>query len=98
VTNSTGTNGVMNMYRRAEMSVNTYFVQLELATGMCRVTKMAKKLGVKSGAPNRPLVDYYQDEPAFTLDSVEVSPLSMAPMVRSSAVIRRVEGVRASLG
>jgi membrane peptidoglycan carboxypeptidase len=78
VTNSTGTNGVMNMYRGAEMSVNTYFVQLELATGMCRVTKMAKKLGVKSSAPNRPLVDYYQDKPAFTLGSVEVSPLSMA--------------------
>ena len=35
--------------RRAEFSVNTYFVQLELATGMCEVTKMAKKLGVKVG-------------------------------------------------
>ena len=33
------------------MSVNTYFVQLELDTGMCRVTKMAKKLGVKLGTP-----------------------------------------------
>ena len=50
--NSTGTNG-----RRwtctggRPISVNTYFIQLELAAGMCRVTKMAKKLGVKVGTP-----------------------------------------------
>jgi membrane peptidoglycan carboxypeptidase len=78
VSNSTGTNGVMDMYRGAARSVNTYFVQLELATGMCRVTKMAKKLGVKTGTESRDLVNYYQDKPAFTLGSVEVSPLSMA--------------------
>ena len=78
VKNSTGTNGNMNMYRGAEMSVNTYFVQLEMTTGMCRVTKMAKKLGVKLGTPDRDIVDYYQHTPSFTLGSVEVSPLSMA--------------------
>jgi membrane peptidoglycan carboxypeptidase len=78
VKNSTGANGNMNMYRGAEMSVNTYFVQLEMNTGMCRVTKMAKKLGVKLGTPDRDIVDYYQHTPSFTLGSVEVSPLSMA--------------------
>ena len=78
VKNSTGANGNMNMYRGAEMSVNTYFVQLELATGMCRVTKMADKLGVKLGTTKRDLVKFYQDKPSFTLGSVEVSPLSMA--------------------
>jgi membrane peptidoglycan carboxypeptidase len=78
VKNSTGTNGTMNMYRGTEMSVNTYFVQLEMTTGMCRVTKMAKKLGVKLGTPDRDIVDYYQHTPSFTLGSVEVSPLSMA--------------------
>ena len=78
VKNSTGTNGNMNMYKGAALSVNTYFVQLELDTGMCRVTKMAKKLGVKLGTPDRDIVDYYQHIPSFTLGSVEVSPLSMA--------------------
>ena len=78
VSNSTGTNGVMDMYKAAAMSVNTYFVQLELATGMCRVTKMADKLGVRLGTPSRDLVKYYQHTPSFTLGSVEVSPLSMA--------------------
>jgi membrane peptidoglycan carboxypeptidase len=78
VSNSTGKNGVMDMYRAAAFSVNNYFVQLELATGMCKVTKMAKNLGVKVGTQGRDLVDYYQDKPSFTLGSVEVSPLSMA--------------------
>jgi membrane peptidoglycan carboxypeptidase len=78
VTNSTGKSGVMDMYKAAAFSVNNYFVQLELATGMCRVTKMAKALGVKVGSPNRPLVRFYQHVPSFTLGSVEVSPLSMA--------------------
>jgi membrane peptidoglycan carboxypeptidase len=78
VGNSTGTSGFMDMYRAAQMSVNTYFVQLELETGMCRVTEMAKKLGVKLGTPDRDLVEFYQDKPSFTLGSVEVSPLSMA--------------------
>jgi membrane peptidoglycan carboxypeptidase len=77
-----GYSGIMNMTRAAEGSVNTYFLQLELATGMCRVTKMAKKLGVKVGHPiGQPpvdIVDYYQDKPSFTLGTVEVSPLSMA--------------------
>ena len=40
----------IGMTEAAECSVNTYFVQLELATGMCRVTKMAEKTGVKVGA------------------------------------------------
>ncbi|HEX8508412.1 MAG TPA: transglycosylase domain-containing protein [Propionibacteriaceae bacterium] len=78
VSNSTGRNGRMDMATAAAYSVNNYFVQLELATGMCRVTKMARKLGVKVGSENRPLVGYYQRIPAFTLGSVEVSPLSMA--------------------
>jgi membrane peptidoglycan carboxypeptidase len=78
VSNSTGKNGRMNMYRAAGFSVNNYFVQLELDTGMCQVTTMAKKLGVKIGTKDRDLVDYYQRIPSFTLGSVEVSPLSMA--------------------
>jgi len=78
VSNSTGKNGMMNMYRAAAFSVNNYFVELELETGMCPVTKMAQKLGVKLGTKDRDLVDFYQRIPSFTLGSVEVSPLSMA--------------------
>ncbi|GAA3637151.1 transglycosylase domain-containing protein [Microlunatus ginsengisoli] len=78
VGNSTGHNGNMDMYSGAAWSVNTYFVQLALDTGMCNVTKMAEKLGVKSGSRDRDIVDFYNDKPAFTLGSVEVSPLSMA--------------------
>jgi membrane peptidoglycan carboxypeptidase len=78
VSNSTGKNGRMDMYKAAAFSVNNYYVQLELATGMCRVTKMARALGVKVGSSDRDLVDFYQHIPAFTLGSVEVSPLSMA--------------------
>ncbi|HLL62732.1 MAG TPA: transglycosylase domain-containing protein [Propionibacteriaceae bacterium] len=77
-----GYSGVMDMTRASEGSVNTYFLQLELAAGMCRVTKMAQKMGVKVGHPiGQPPVDIvekYQHFPSFTLGTVEVSPLSMA--------------------
>ncbi len=77
VPNSTGTNGVMDMYRAAERSVNTYFVQLALEVGMCDVVTMAEKLGVESSTKSAP-ISSYDDKPSFTLGSVEVSPLSMA--------------------
>jgi membrane peptidoglycan carboxypeptidase len=77
VRNSTGTNGVMDMYRAAERSVNTYFVQLALDVGMCDVTKMAEKLGVESSTKTAP-ISSYDDKPSFTLGTVEVSPMSMA--------------------
>jgi len=70
------------MMEAAQFSVNTYFVQLELATGMCRVTKMAKKMGIKIGhrigEPSVDVVDRYQSIPSFTLGTAEVSPMSMA--------------------
>ncbi len=77
VGNSTGVNGVMDMRRAAEFSVNTYFVQLALDVGMCDVTKMAEKLGVASSTKDAP-ISSYADKPSFTLGTVEVSPLSMA--------------------
>ncbi|GAA2092237.1 transglycosylase domain-containing protein [Microlunatus panaciterrae] len=78
VGNSTAASGVMDMYRAAAMSVNTYFVQLEQTTGLCEVTKMAKKLGVQLSEGDRDLVDYYQNVPSFTLGTAEVTPMSMA--------------------
>ena len=77
VSNSTGTNGVMDMYRATERSVNTYFVQLALDVGMCDVVKMAEKLGVESSVEGAPITSY-DDKPSFTLGTVEVSPLSVA--------------------
>ncbi|HEU5486205.1 MAG TPA: transglycosylase domain-containing protein, partial [Microlunatus sp.] len=77
VSNSTGVNGTMDMYRAAEFSVNTYFVQLALETGMCNVVQMAEKLGVESSTKDAP-VSSYADKPSFTLGTVEVSPLSVA--------------------
>ena len=82
VRNAVGHSTTIAMTEAAEFSVNTYFLQLELATGMCRVTKMAEKMGVKVGhaigQPPVDLSDKYQYIPSFTLGTVEVSPLSMA--------------------
>ena len=82
VKNAVGHSKSIGMTEAAEFSVNTYFIQLELATGMCRVTKMAEKTGVKVGArigqPPVDIVKQFQDKPSFTLGTVEVSPLSMA--------------------
>jgi membrane peptidoglycan carboxypeptidase len=82
VQNAVGHSKSIGMMEAAQFSVNTYFIQLELATGMCRVTKMAQKTGVKVGArigqPSVNIVKQFQDKPSFTLGTVEVSPLSMA--------------------
>ena len=82
VKNSVGHSKKIGMTEAAEWSVNTYFVQLEMATGMCGVTKMAQKTGVdvghQIGKPAVNIVKKYQDKPSFTLGTVEVSPLSMA--------------------
>ena len=77
VKNSTGVNGSMDMYRAAEFSVNTYFVQLALDVGMCDVTKMAAKLGVESNTPDMP-ISAYDELPSFTLGTAETNPLSVA--------------------
>jgi membrane peptidoglycan carboxypeptidase len=76
--NSTGTNGVMDMYKGAARSVNTYFLQLEQTTGLCEVTKMAERLGVELSDPEIDMVDHYDTVPSFTLGVAEVTPISMA--------------------
>jgi membrane peptidoglycan carboxypeptidase len=82
VRNAVGHSKTIGMLEAAQFSVNTYFIQLELAAGMCRVTKMAARTGVKVGArigqPPVDIVREFQDKPSFTLGTVEVSPLSMA--------------------
>ncbi|OYO02016.1 transglycosylase domain-containing protein [Enemella evansiae] len=76
VKNSTGTNGVMDMYKAAAYSVNTYFVQLIMDVGGCETTKMAEKLGVKLGSKGN-IVDQFNAIPSFTLGSAEITPLSL---------------------
>jgi membrane peptidoglycan carboxypeptidase len=69
--NSTS-NGYFNMYQGAQLSVNTYFAQLEKKTGLCAPFAMARSMGVELDHPRSERV------PAFTLGVADVSPLEMA--------------------
>ncbi|MGF1427879.1 transglycosylase domain-containing protein [Kitasatospora sp. LaBMicrA B282] len=55
-------------------SINTYFVSLEQSVGLCAVTQMANKLGIKNQADGHPL----QQVGSMTLGTQLVSPLQMA--------------------
>lgn len=69
--NSTS-NGYFNMYQGAQLSVNTYFAQLERKTGLCKPFAMARSMGVELDNPRSERV------PSFTLGVASVSPLEMA--------------------
>lgn len=69
--NSTGS-GSFNLYTGTQQSVNTFFVQLELATGICRPYRLAQRMGIELTDPDRELV------PTFTLGVADVSPLEMS--------------------
>lgn len=77
VHNATRANGRMNMAKGMAWSVNNYFLQLELATGMCDVVKTAENIGVHSSSSKAPISSFH-DKPSFTLGAAEVSPLTMA--------------------
>ncbi len=71
--NSTGS-GTFNLYTGTRQSVNTFFAQLEMETGICEPYNLAKSMGVQL-TPNdkdREMV------PSFTLGVADVSPLEMA--------------------
>jgi membrane peptidoglycan carboxypeptidase len=61
-----------DMYKGTQLSVNTYFAQLERKTGLCEPFALAKAMGVHLNDPNRERV------PTFTLGVADVSPLEMA--------------------
>ncbi len=65
--------GPMNMKEAMAKSVNTYFVQLISDVGVCPVTTMAQKMGIRQ-ASGQPL----QQLPSITLGTQQVSPLTMA--------------------
>jgi membrane peptidoglycan carboxypeptidase len=71
VGNST-TSGYMNMYGGTRNSVNTYFMQLEQATGVCKPYELAQKMGVRLTDPQS------ERYPSFTLGVPDASPLEMA--------------------
>lgn len=62
----------LDMYRGAQLSVNTYFAQLERKTGLCEPYALAKAMGVDLTDPEHERV------PTFTLGVSDVSPLEMA--------------------
>ncbi len=69
--NSTGS-GTFDMYKGTQLSVNTYFAQLERKTGLCEPYALAKAMGVDLSDPDRERV------PSFVLGIADVSPLEMA--------------------
>ena len=60
------------MYSGAQLSVNTFFAQLERKTGLCEPYALAKAMGVDLTDPTHERV------PTFTLGVADVSPLEMA--------------------
>jgi membrane peptidoglycan carboxypeptidase len=71
VNNSTG-QGTFDMYTGTQLSVNTYFAQLEKKTGLCEPYALARSMGVDLSDPDHERV------PSFTLGIADVSPLEMA--------------------
>ncbi|MGH3509259.1 MAG: penicillin-binding protein [Nocardioidaceae bacterium] len=69
VNNSTG-HGTFDLYTGTQLSVNTFFAQLEERTGLCDPVKLARAMGVK--VPANDVV------PPFTLGVTDTNPLTMA--------------------
>ncbi|CAA9388832.1 MAG: Multimodular transpeptidase-transglycosylase [uncultured Nocardioidaceae bacterium] len=69
--NSTGS-GRFDLYGGTQQSVNTFFAQLELRTGLCRPYQLAQQMGIRLDDPDN------QQVPSFTLGVVDTDPLSMA--------------------
>ena len=64
--------GTFNLYEGTQLSVNTFFAQLEKQTGLCEPYRLAREMGIDLTDPNRERV------PSFTLGVAETSPLEMA--------------------
>jgi membrane peptidoglycan carboxypeptidase len=67
--NSTGS-GTFDLYSGTQLSVNTFFAQLEERTGLCDPAKLAKAMGIDINVN-----DIY---PPFTLGVNDTNPLTMA--------------------
>jgi membrane peptidoglycan carboxypeptidase len=67
--NSTGA-GSFDLYTGTQLSVNTFFAQLEQRVGLCQPVKFAREMGIT--VPDTDVV------PSFTLGVTDTNPLSMA--------------------
>jgi membrane peptidoglycan carboxypeptidase len=70
--NFNGAGGTYNLYTGTQQSVNTFFAQLELITGLCDPYKLAKQMGIDLDNPDLERV------PSFVLGVVDTSPIEMA--------------------
>jgi membrane peptidoglycan carboxypeptidase len=70
--NYDGSGGTFDLYSGTQLSVNTFFANLELLTGICEPYELAKSMGIDLTDPDRERV------PSFTLGVVNTSPLEMA--------------------
>jgi membrane peptidoglycan carboxypeptidase len=69
VGNSTGS-GTFDLYSGTQQSVNTFFAQLEVQTGMCEPIELAQKMGIK--------LPETQQVPSWILGVSDTNPLTMA--------------------
>ena len=69
--NSTSASAAPNLYEGTQKSVNTFFVNLEKATGICEPWKLAREMGITE-------LTKAAQVPSFTLGIADVSPLEMA--------------------
>ncbi|HEX5860296.1 MAG TPA: transglycosylase domain-containing protein [Nocardioides sp.] len=70
--NYDGSGGTFDLYTGTQLSVNTFYANLELVTGLCKPYELAKSMGIDLTDPARERV------PSFTLGVVNTSPLEMA--------------------
>ncbi|MGI8646529.1 MAG: penicillin-binding protein [Nocardioides sp.] len=78
VTNST-TSGFKDMYTGTRESVNTFFAQLEIKTGLCDPYRLAKEMGIQLTSPGGDEDGNGAERVAsFTLGVASTSPLEMA--------------------
>ena len=70
--NYDGAGGTFDLYSGTQLSVNTFYANLELLTGICQPYELAKSMGIDLTDPDRERV------PSFTLGVVNTSPLEMA--------------------
>jgi membrane peptidoglycan carboxypeptidase len=70
VSNSTGGDQDYNLYTGTQQSVNTFFAQLEMETGMCEPLQLAADMGVK--------VPLAQKVPSWILGVSDSNPLEIA--------------------
>ncbi len=64
--------GTFDLYSGTRLSVNTFYAQLEMETGLCEPYALAKSMGIELTDPGSERV------PSFTLGVANTSPLEMA--------------------